>query len=43
MPENSEEIFIWEDDFDTILVILEKDEAIDYQFISVIKEVSIYY
>ena len=43
MAEDSEEIFVWGDDFDAILAILEEDEAIDHHFTSVIKEVSIYF
>ena len=42
MAEDSEEMFVWGDDFDAILAILEEDEAIDH-FTSVIKEVSIYF
>ena len=34
-------MFVWGDDFDAILLILEKDEALDHHFTSVIKEVSI--
>ena len=41
--EDSEEIFVWGDDFDAILAIFEEDEAIDHHFTSVIKEVSIYF
>ena len=41
MAEDSEEMFVWGDDFDPILAILEEDEAIDHHFTSVIKEVSI--
>ena len=43
MAEDSEEMFVWGDDFDAILAILEEDEAIDHHFTSVIKEVSIYF
>ena len=43
MAEDSEEMFLWGDDFDVILAILEEDEAIDHHFTSVIKEVSIYF
>lgn len=38
MAEDSEEMFVWGDDFDAILAILEEDEAIDHHFTSVIKE-----
>lgn len=31
-------MFVWGDDFDAILAILEEDEAIDHHFTSVIKE-----
>ena len=43
MAESSEEVFVWGDDFDATLAILEEDEAIDHHFTSVIKEVSIYF
>ena len=43
MTEDSEEIFVWGDDFDAILAILEEHEASDHHFTSVIKEVSIYF
>ena len=43
MAEDSEEMFVWGDDFDAILAILEEDEAIDHHFTSVIKEVIIYF
>ena len=43
MAEDSEEMFVCGDDFDIILAILEEDEAIDHQFTSVIKEVSIHF
>ena len=43
MAEDSEEMFVWGDDFDAILAILEEDEAIDHHFTSVIKGVSIYF
>ena len=42
MAEDSEEMFVWGDNFDAILAILEEDEAIDHHFTSVSKEVSIY-
>ena len=32
-------MFVWGDDFDAILAILEEGEAIDHHFTSVIKEV----
>lgn len=38
MAEDSEEMFVWGDDFDAILAILEEDETIDHHFTSVIKE-----
>ncbi|KAK2557920.1 hypothetical protein P5673_019906 [Acropora cervicornis] len=38
MTEDSEEIFVWGDDFDAILAILEEHEASDHHFTSVIKE-----
>ena len=40
MAEDSEEMFVWGDDFDAILAILEEDEAINQHFTSVIKKVS---
>ena len=43
MAEDSEEMFVWGDNFDAILAILEEDEAIDHHFTSVSKEVSIYF
>ena len=35
-----DELFIWGDDFDTILDILEDDEEIEEQFTSTVNEVS---
>ena len=43
MAEDSKEMSVWGDDFDAISAILEKDEAIDHLFTSVIKDVSIYF
>ena len=43
MAEDSEKMFVWGDNFDAILAILEEDEAIDHHFTPVSKEVSIYF
>lgn len=37
----SKQMFVWGDDLDAVLAILEEDEQIDHQFTSFINEVSI--
>ena len=39
MAEGADEIFVWEDNFETILYILEEDEEMEEQFTSTVSEV----
>ena len=39
MADGADEIFVWGDNFETILDILEDDEEIEEQFISTVSEV----
>lgn len=41
MADNIEDIFVWGEDFEVILVILEEDETVDLHFASATNEVSI--
>ena len=39
--EGADELFVWGDDFETILDILEEDDEIEEQFTSTVTEVSL--
>ena len=41
MADDIEEIFVWGEDFEAILAILEEDETVDLHFTSAANEVSI--
>jgi len=41
MANSADERFVWGDDFETILDILEEDEEIEEQFTSTVSEVSL--
>ena len=41
MADSADELFVWGDDFETILDILEEDEEIEEQFTSTVSEVSL--
>ena len=41
MADDIEDIFVWGEDFEAILVILEEDETVDLHFTSANNEVSI--
>ena len=41
MADEIEDIFLWGEDFEAILVILEEDETVDLHFTSATNEVSI--
>ena len=41
MADDTEEIFVWGEDFEAILAILEEDETVDLHFTSATNEVSL--
>ena len=41
MADDTEEIFVWGEDFEAILAILEEDETVDLHFTTATNEVSI--
>ena len=41
MANSADELFVWGDDFETILDILEEDDEIEEQFTSTVSEVSL--
>ena len=41
MANSADELFVWGDDFETILDILEADDELEQQFTSTVSEVSL--
>ena len=41
MTNSADELFVWGDDFETILDILEEDDELEQQFTSTVSEVSL--
>ena len=41
MANSADEVFVWGDDFETILDILEEDDEIEEQFTSTVSEASL--